>query len=508
MHEKIERLMRSGRHAEAAGELHKLIALRRRDPALLCSLAMCYEFMGDKYRAEYTFRKTLEKFPEFIPAISGLGDLLARMGRLAEAETVHQSVLLMKPNDGYTLSALGRVYTEQLDINKASQHFRAGAMVSRAPFALSEFLSYSLNTGYDITAHGMFPKHFAKRWHDTPATTDWKGGRPLRIGLVGDVFKDSACARVLVPILRHTNYHQFCVYADNVVQDDTTAFMKTKVAAWRDTAAEDYMGFARLLRSDRLDVVVDFMGHKTGNRLPALATNPAPVQLGFVGYPGETFVTANIDPEVGWAYQPPEKCPSTPLPARHNGYVTFGSVHRGAKITPAVMKTWGTLLSAVPNSKLYVVVTGGDTNAAARANLLAAGIPADQLVLANKTDTHTQYMTHAANFDIHLDTFPYPGGATTFDMLCAGVQTITMDSPFPAYMGANIAESVGLGSRVALDPSHYVELAMHAAADLGALERLRMTLPRRLDYDSKPAERFFNVLATRVIEHATYGCCG
>jgi predicted O-linked N-acetylglucosamine transferase (SPINDLY family) len=42
------------------------------------------------------------------------------------------------------------------------------------------------------------------------------------------------------------------------------------------------------LRADGIEVLVDLGGHLAGNRLAALASAPAPVQVSYLGYPGGT----------------------------------------------------------------------------------------------------------------------------------------------------------------------------------------------------------------------------
>ena len=89
----------------------------------------------------------------------------------------------------------------------------------------------------------------------------------------------------------------------------------------------------QLIRSDRLDVLLDFSGHTSGNRLGVLAQKPAAVQATLFGYPNTTGLSS-VDyritdavadppgaeslyverlhrmPRTAWVYGPPDPAPS------------------------------------------------------------------------------------------------------------------------------------------------------------------------------------------------------
>lgn len=45
---------------------------------------------------------------------------------------------------------------------------------------------------------------------------------------------------------------------------------------------------AKLIVRDRIDILVELAGHTAGNRLDVLSHRPAPLQLGYLGYPNTT----------------------------------------------------------------------------------------------------------------------------------------------------------------------------------------------------------------------------
>lgn len=459
-------LLQQGQAKEAAALLMQALEFRQHDPDLHVNLAIAYEDLGLVEKAELGYRFVLSAWPENVEAASNLGNLLARTGRVDEAETLHRSALHRNPKDIYSLRALALVQVEQLKIEEALVNIRRAAELSNSPELWSEYLGYSLHVGYDGDAHQNWVDRFAEHRRYPAPDYGWDGVRQLRVGFIGNVFRLHACAYSLEPILEHSKVHSV-IYSDVMRPDETTARMKKLASEWHDTFTMNHDHLAIMLRAHRLDAIVDLMGHKQGGRLLALARRPAATILTYIGYAADTRMTENIDAEVGWAYRPTAAPPVSPLPFDRNGYITFGSVHRPAKITTEVAAAWGKVIAQVSGARLRVVVAGGEANKSARKKLVDADIAADRLDLIERVPSRIEYLQLADDFDIHLDAFPYRGGATTFDMAWQGVPTESADT------------------------------APIVAADIHGLRAMRLTLRTHSD-GRKVASRFDAALTSRV----------
>ena len=61
---------------------------------------------------------------------------------------------------------------------------------------------------------------------------------------------------------------------------------------WRDVTWKSDAEIARLVRDDRIDILVDLTGHMGRTRLLVFARKPAPVQVTYIGYQNTTGMSA------------------------------------------------------------------------------------------------------------------------------------------------------------------------------------------------------------------------
>src|SRR4029450_11060177 len=83
----------------------------------------------------------------------------------------------------------------------------------------------------------------------------------------------------------------FC-YSDVQHPDAVTERIKGTVPHWRQTSKMLNPEFAKAVLDDHIDVLIELTGHTGNNRLSALATRLAPVQMSWLGYPCTTGMAA------------------------------------------------------------------------------------------------------------------------------------------------------------------------------------------------------------------------
>ena len=95
--------------------------------------------------------------------------------------------------------------------------------------------------------------------------------------------------------------------------------------------------------------------------------------------------------------------------------------------------------------------------------------------------SHQDYLHLTRRIDIALDTFPYNGQTTSYDMLWMGVPVITLAGQTPASrLGLGLLANLGLTDLVASTPEQYVKIASGLAANLDRLRELRFTLREQM----------------------------
>ena len=262
--------------------------------------------------------------------------------------------------------------------------------------------------------------------------------------------------------------------------------------------------------SDQIDILVDLNGFTSGHRVEVLMRRAAPIQVSWIGYPGNTgldvmdyrVVDANTDPRSELQQYGSEKLlymdpvfsvylPDYPLPdispdtpALKNGHVTFGSFNALPKLNTPLFEMWGEILARVDDSKLLIKNKMLDQpsvrNDVVEA-LIKAGIDRKRLILSGRTESSREHMHSYRGVDLCLDSYPYNGTTTNCDSFIMGVPVLTMTGTRHASrVSTSHLRTLGLDELIAADREQYVEIAVRLASDPNLLNSIRRDLSDRL----------------------------
>ena len=330
----------------------------------------------------------------------------------------------------------------------------------------------------------------------------------IQVGYISNDFKDHAVAHHILGLLRahHRERFQICLYACN--PEDGSDYRPKLIQAC-DRFVEIHglsdADAAQRIYDDRIDILVDLMGHTRGGRLEILAMRPAPVQvayLGFLGSSGSEFIDyfitdALVTPpdQAGFyteklVYLPgcyqvnddrmpiggPVKRAAMGLKEDQLVLCSFNQVY---KIDRRCFQAWLSILNQVPKAVLWLL----QPSATARENLqraaAQAGIAADRLIFAGplRIDHHLARLRLA---DLALDPFAYNGGATTANALWAGVPVLTLaGNHLVSRMSASALATVGLTELITHSVGEYVRRATDLLNNRSKLTALRAKLERQ-----------------------------
>jgi protein O-GlcNAc transferase len=544
------------------------IAQRPQYPDAYNNLGNALEEQGRADEAIAAFRAALSAQSDFPEAYNNLGNVLLQTGKPDEAIECYRKALALRPDYAEAHNNLGNAQKETARLEEALSSYRRGAELSSEPrmagnvLCLMHYLPRfgpreifeahaEWNRRYARPLAGSMGPHANDRSRERTSASSVESGSSksveprLRIGYVSADFREHPVGRFMQPLMAnhdHERFEIFC-YADLHFEDSITANLKRGADVWRNAAALSDEQLARLVRDDRIDILVDLTMHLQGSRLLAFARKPAPVQVTYLAYcsttgldaidyrfsdpyldqgkfdwegeapaepgladaerrgsagaspspattplasswrPDESYYSEKTFrlPRTYWCYPEPANSPEVgPLPGRQNGYVTFGCMNNYSKVSPEAFDLWLRVLRAVPDSRLVLHSHPGSHRQLAWDRMKSAGLDPQRLQFESFAPLG-KYLQTYHKIDVALDPYPYGGGTTSCDALWMGVPLVSRRGPTAVSRGGlSILSNLGLGELVADDGDAYVRIASGLAGDLPRLEGLRASLRQRL----------------------------
>jgi predicted O-linked N-acetylglucosamine transferase (SPINDLY family) len=343
------------------------------------------------------------------------------------------------------------------------------------------------------------------------AFAPWRGtregsgaGGAIRIGFLSPDLREHAVANFLEPLLAglreltregQARAEAWC-FQCNQASDDTTTRLRDLSHAWHDVHALTDAQIAALVAHERIDVLVDLAGHTNHGRVGVMAMRPAPLQVGYLGYPATAgmrevdarAVDASTDPPGAerWhserllrlprcfvCFAPPAEAmgalshPREPAPPiatqREEGPVRFGSFSNPKKLSDACLALWSRVMASVPDAQLVLSHLGlrdAWTRREIAQRLAEAGIARERVRFLEGPASRAQMLARYALVDVALDTTPYAGTTTTCEALWMGVPVVTLAGATHAQrVGVSLLNAVGRSEWIASTPEQFVGIA-------------------------------------------------
>ncbi|MBC7802349.1 MAG: tetratricopeptide repeat protein, partial [Candidatus Parcubacteria bacterium] len=498
-HNNLGCLQEAGGDGEAA--LQSYDAAARADPGLASALynrGNLHKARGDAAQAQSDLDKALAIEPQHADWRCVLGEVQVMQGRPDAAVASFNAVLASDPSEARARFGLGNAFLFMGRADEAEASFRA-ALDQEPDFAGAHsnlLLAMHYRKGDDPKV--MFEAHleWARRHagglpHAPHASPSPAMGRKLNVGYVSPNFQHHAVAWATEPVLAaHDRSRVRMFFYSTAAKPDavTQRFMKL-CDQWRDIHATSDEEAARLVRQDRIDILVDLAGHTGGGRPLLFARKPAPVQVNWQGYPNTTglaqvdyrITDAHADPEGEadrhhterlvrlpsgfFCYAPPLDAPAEGEPPMlASGRVTFGCFNNLAKVTPEMIVLWSQILAGLPGARLIMkahALASQDARRVLRAHFAAAGVAQDRVELFGPEDSHDAHMGRYREIDIALDPFPYHGTATTCEALWMGVPVVTLAGrTHLSRVGVSVLKRLTLDELIADTREQYVSKAI------------------------------------------------
>lgn len=449
-------------------------------------------------------------------AWNALAHLYADFKVVDKAEYCYEQALKITPKNSGMLSNFSALLVDKLRMDEAIVLLRKAIKLAPSDSSYYSRLNFELSHSAEISAAAMFEEHrnygrLVEKWAKGQKTkfswpTNKDPHRRLRIGFVSGDLCRHPVTWFLKPywINFDREKYELYVYSTSPMYDDVSEYFEKSADKWQSAYTKSALELARIINEDEIDILIDLSGHTGYNRLESFALKPAPVSIGWIGYPCTTGLTA-VDYHIcgtGMAklgelddqfteklliipmpvqYEPPMSAPDVnPLPALKNAVFTFGSLNRPNKISDDVIKVWAKILTAAPNARMLIgYMPSEEVSAFLRQKLEARGVKPEQLIFRAKTH-FDEYMRMHLEIDLMLDTFPYHGGTTSNNAVWMGVPMLTLNGRTMAgRQGNEIIKAYQLEQFLVEDEETYIEQALAWMDKKEELNDIRLTMRDR-----------------------------
>ncbi|MDR5876198.1 tetratricopeptide repeat protein [Halomonas sp. CUBES01] len=475
-------LYNSNKPKEALEYIEEACKNQPRNAGYLISYGNILEALHRYEEAAEKFKKSLELESDKYYAWNNLGNIYKQLGRMEDALRYYDQAF--KVNPGSDIAYSNKITT---------LHYIPG-------FSLEEIAKECR----------AWDSYFNKKTPVRAEPSNKDVEKKLRIGMISDGFRRHPVGYMITSAIEKLvsyNYELY-FYSTNYDYDALTTRLQKTAAKWQEIKPLGVEQTEQLIREDEIDILIDLAGHNSGNRMLAIAKEPAPIIMKWVGGLINTTGVKAIDYLISDHIETPEGidqhyvenlirlpgdyvCYELPgyepdvrvLPALKNGYITFGCFNNPTKINPEIVAVWSEILLSVPNSHMFLKgmqFSSDDLKKRVIKLFEECGVPEERLIIEGPS-AHQQLLESYNRVDIALDPWPYSGGLTTCEALLMGVPVITM--PGPTFAGRHSAShlvNAGLAELVVGTWEEYRQRAVGLASDLESLGTIRKGLRQQL----------------------------
>jgi predicted O-linked N-acetylglucosamine transferase (SPINDLY family) len=411
--------------AAAAGLLKSLIEQFGERGQWLYNLALAQRMVGNYEYSISRFRRTLDHQADHDRAAFQLADCLRVLGHQEEAVRAYDYVRLLRnknapSHSNYIHNSVINGSLSRTDLKQELSLWRDRFIPNDKSYTCSKPTNPSqLNIGFLI---GVLPQ-------------DWL------LSIVAPVINQLAQSSDNVTIYWHD-------------EKPTHGLFNDRVAVHLSPGLSD-ADFARKVRSDNIDVVIDVCGMRLGNRQRALGLQLAYQQFGWLAHVGSyaTPAVETIDRKLGKHRFFILDALSTGKNLPENTYAGIGCKQG---LSYKVIKTWAQILRETPDWKLHMDATDNGVTRLLIQRFNALGISKDRLLFNPKLSPSVG--------NIVLDNFIDNDPVSACSAIAAGGILLTLKGElFPATQNAALIHQFDRDSWLCKSPADFIDRALALA---------------------------------------------
>jgi len=482
-------------------------------------LAECYEKLNNIDLAiENYIKAEVINLYKFNNTLNNLGNIFLKLKKYDQSEKYFLNALNYQGNAMVIYNNLAVLYLEILDVDKAYYFLEKAINLDKKNIKIfSRLISTSLYLNKDINYYKKISEEFGdivsdlvvKKYEQKNFLSQSK---KIKLGFISADFREHPVGYYLLDFLPELKKFNFELYAyfNFPSEDDYTKKIKKNFNNWKNITLLEDKDVVKLIKEDGINVLIDMSGHTGDNRMPIFTYKPAPIQISWAAYLASTGIK-EIDYIVGDIYSIPEKdfqnytekvlqlkniwcCLSTSdianiipssLPVSKNGYITFGCFNNPNKITENFINICSKILLNVENSKICFQ-SPQFVESINRKKILKLfeknSIPSNRIIIGYEAE-RIKLIKSYNNIDIALDTFPYNGGTTSFELSWMCVPLLTMKGDrFVSKCGESINYNLNMKELIADNDFEYIKKAIFFSKNIKELQEIKKRL---IDYSRK-----------------------
>ena len=414
-------------------------------------------------------------------------------------------------NDAKAVLAIIRIYKRLVDlkkVNKCLEHLIKNKNLN--PFVLNNYIYH--NSFFTDWTQKDYLKYAKKLDQILPLYPDnklvslnYRRDKKIKVGfLSSDLFGLHPVTNFLKTILLNYNSKEFeiILYLNSQPkkEDETTKNLKKLSLKSQIIFDLNDIDAINLIRSDKIDILVDLMGITSKSRLTLIKNRVAPVQVSWCGYCNTTGVKEMdyiiTDPNLIFKQEKKDYTESVIYlpkiwnahagidleriyidpPFVKNKFITFGSFNNFRKINDDVIYVWSEILKNTPNSKLILKSSSVLSNEVISEKFKNNNV-LDSVYFYPYSSDFKKHMYDYKKIDIALDTFPYPGVTTSFEAIWMGVPVVTKRGfNFISRCGESISKNLNMENLISHNDQDYIRLACEIATNKQKLIKIRQEI--------------------------------
>ncbi len=514
------------------------------------NLAATLLSMGHVDDAEEHVRQALMLAPDYAQGSMLLGHVLAAKGRFADAQAAYARGAAAAPREAGFAYQAGLMAEEQRQPGAAARwHAQALAIDPGLAPALGQLvflrrqlcewdeldaLSARLRAAVAANAAGVSPfgflaepasaseqlhcaRTFARgieaaaaplRTRLNLARATARDAAPLRVGFASNGLGNHPTGLLTVALFEALAGLDLQIHLFATARPDASPLqvrLQAAAHAWHDLAGLVPAAQAQRIHAQGIDVLVDLRGYAGGGIAETLALRPAPVQVGWLAYPGTSgapwldhYIADRIvlPPSLEAAFSEHvirlprcfQPCDTTrevgtPPPRTALGLPDAGTVYacfnNSYKLNPASFERMLAVLRGVPDGVLWLLCGPDGADDRLRGEARRRGIDPARLVFTPRRP-HAEYLALYRHADLFLDTAPYNAHTTASDALYAGCPLLTVPGDtFAGRVAASLNHHVGMPQMNVADDAAFIAQAIALGRDAAVRAALRAELAER-----------------------------